>query len=178
VLEFTVAIVVLLLLHVPPALPVEVYVTTWPIVNGVGPLTVSALALGLTVSIWKEDVGLPQPVLTVYVILVVPALTPKATPVFEFTVATVEFELLQVPPEVPLLVKVVIVPIHIGEGPVTVPADTFGVTVKFRVLLDTVVGFAQGSLLVITTRIESPLANALSMYVGLLDPTLAPFFFH
>ena len=62
---FTVATAVLLLLHEPPALPLLVYVAVAPIQSGDVPLTVPALAFGLTVNDFvAEEVG-PQPLLTV-----------------------------------------------------------------------------------------------------------------
>ena len=57
-----------------------------------------------TVNSWLVDTGLPQPLLTVYVMFVVPALTAVTSPVLAFTVAIAGLELLHVPPEVPLLV--------------------------------------------------------------------------
>ena len=48
---FTDATVVLLLLQVPPASPVLVYVADAPIHSGDVPLTVPALAFGLTISV-------------------------------------------------------------------------------------------------------------------------------
>jgi len=62
-------------------------------------------------------------------ILVVPALTAVTCPVELFTVATLVFELLHVPPLVPLLLYVAVPPIQSGLVPVTVPALTFGLTV-------------------------------------------------
>ena len=62
---FTVATAVLLLLHVPPVLPLLVYVVVTPIHKGLVPLTVPALAFALTVKLCDADTGLLQPVLTV-----------------------------------------------------------------------------------------------------------------
>ena len=70
--------------------------------RGVVPLTVPAFAFGLTVNVLKDDTGLLQPVFTVYVILVVPALNAVTSPVNELTVATDVFVLLHVPPASPL----------------------------------------------------------------------------
>ena len=61
---------------------------------------------------------------------VVPAFMAVTRPVLAFTVATVVFELLQVPPAVPLLVYVVVAPTQSGEVPFTVPAFTLGDTVN------------------------------------------------
>ena len=71
---------------------------------GVGPLTVPAVILGETVRVFNDDTGLPQPLLTVYVISVVPAVTAVTNPVDALTVATEVLVLLHEPPEVPLLV--------------------------------------------------------------------------
>ena len=62
-------------------------------------------------------------------IFVVPELTAVTTPV-AFTVATDVFELLHVPPPVPLLLYCAVAPAQSGEVPVTVPAVTFGFTVR------------------------------------------------
>ena len=62
---FTIATEVLLLLHDPPASPVLLYVADEPIQSGVVPLTVPALAFGLTVNDCDALTGLLQPVLTV-----------------------------------------------------------------------------------------------------------------
>ena len=61
VVAFTVATAVLLLLHVPPALPVLLYVADWPIQSGDVPLTVPAVAFGLTVKVLKALTGPLQP---------------------------------------------------------------------------------------------------------------------
>jgi len=60
-----------------------------------------------------------------------PAATPVTTPVVAFTVAAAVLLLLQLPPPVPLLVKVVVLPAHNAEAPLTVPAPgrAFTVTV-------------------------------------------------
>ena len=62
---FTVATDILLLLQVPPASPVLLYVADWPIQSGEVPLTVPAFALGLTVNDSDALTGLLQPVVTV-----------------------------------------------------------------------------------------------------------------
>ncbi len=58
--------------------------------------------------------------------------TPAAVtkPEVEFTVATDVLPLLQLPPEFPLLEKVVVTPMHSGLLPETVPALAFGLTVN------------------------------------------------
>ena len=61
----TVATEVLLLLQVPPASPVLLYVADEPIQSGEVPLTVPAVAFGFTVNVCDALTGLLQPVLTV-----------------------------------------------------------------------------------------------------------------
>ncbi len=58
-----------------------------------------------------------------------PVDTPVITPVEAFTVATEGAALLQLPPPEPLLVYVVVDPIHRADAPLTVPALRTGVTV-------------------------------------------------
>ena len=65
VIASTVATAVLLLLHVPPALPVLLYVADWPMQSGEVPLTVPAVTFGLTVKDCDALTGLLQPALTV-----------------------------------------------------------------------------------------------------------------
>ena len=72
--------------------------------SGVVPLTIPALAFMLTVKTLFDETGLLHPVLTVYVIVVVPALTAVTSPDAAFTVATAVLLLLQLPPASPLLV--------------------------------------------------------------------------
>ena len=128
--EFTVAIPVLAELHVPPVSPLLVKVAIAPVHSGEVPLTVPAFAFGFTVSILKEETGLPHPLFTVYVIFVVPALTAVTTPVPETTVATAGLVLLHVPPGVPSCINVVEAPIQSGSKPLTIPDETFGLTVN------------------------------------------------
>ncbi len=65
------------------------------------PLIVPAFALALTVKVWNADTGLLHPLLTVYVMFVVPALTAVTTPVPATTVATAVLVLLHDPPASP-----------------------------------------------------------------------------
>ena len=60
---------------------------------------------------------------------VVPALTAVTNPVPAFTVATMVFVLVQLPPAVPLLLYVAVSLIQSGEVPLTVPPVTFWLTV-------------------------------------------------
>jgi hypothetical protein len=62
---FTVAIAVLLELQLPPALPLLEYVAVDPIQSGEAPLTVPAVAFGLTVSDCCAVTGALHPVETV-----------------------------------------------------------------------------------------------------------------
>ena len=62
---FTVATEVFVLLQVPPVFPLLVYVAVAPIQSGDVPLTVPAVAFGLTVNVFDALTGLAQPVLTV-----------------------------------------------------------------------------------------------------------------
>ena len=131
----TVATALLEELQVPPGSPLLVKVAVAPVHKGEAPLTVPALAFGFTVNFLKADTGLPQPVFTVYVILVVPAPTTVTTPDILLTVATDVLVLLQVPPAAPLLLYGVICPIQSGSEPLIVPADTFAITVMTKAQL-------------------------------------------
>src|SRR4026209_229402 len=94
----TVATEVLVLLQAPPEVPLLVKVVVAPIQIGVVPLTVPAVTFGETVNVLNDDTGLPQPLLTVYVISVVPAVIAVTNPVDAFTVATAVLVLIQEPP--------------------------------------------------------------------------------
>ena len=102
--EFTEATPGLLLLHDPPPSPSLLYVAVDPIQSGDVPLTVPALALGSTVNTLDELKGALHPVLTVYVIVVVPAESAVTAPVEAFTEATAGLLLVHEPPASPLLV--------------------------------------------------------------------------
>ena len=98
-------------LKLPPLTPGPLYVP--PV--GVPPVNANAGALrhtdefdgqvtvgnGLTVKTLDAETGVGQPVLTVYVILVVPADRAVTKPDDNPTVATVGFELVQAPPASP-----------------------------------------------------------------------------
>lgn len=127
---FTVATAVFVLVQLPPDVPSLLYNAVVPIQSGEVPLTVPAVTGGLTVSTLFEDTGLAHPLLTVYVMPVVPALTGVTNPEAAFTVATEGFVLLQFPPDVPLLLYVAVAPIQSGEVPLTVPDVTFKLTVS------------------------------------------------
>ena len=100
---FTVATEVLELVHAPPPSPLLEYCAVAAIQSGEDPLTVPAFAFGLTVNVLSALTGEAQPLLIVYVILVVPAATALTTPE-AFTVAIEVLELVHDPPPSPLLV--------------------------------------------------------------------------
>ena len=126
---FTVATAGVPLVQLPPGVPLEVYVAVAPMQSGVVPLTTPAVTFGLTVTVLVAETGLPQPLLTVYVMTEVPALTAVTTPVPATTVATAGVPLVQLPPGVPLEVYVAVAPMQSGVVPLTTPAVTFGLTV-------------------------------------------------
>jgi len=130
VLASTVATEVLVEDHAPPASPLLEYVAVCPTVSGEVPLIVPTFTLGFTTTFCCALTGAPHPDDTVYVMVAVPALTPVTCPVEALTVAMEVFELLHVPPDVPLLVKLVEAPMQIGDEPETVPADTLALTVN------------------------------------------------
>ena len=117
--EFTVATDVLLLLHAPPAVPSELRAIKDPAHTDDGPLIVPAVAAAFTFIIVCA-LGLPQP-FTVYVMITLPGATPLTTPE-DVTVAIAGLLLLQAPPGVPLLLKLMDEPAHTDEGPLIVPA--------------------------------------------------------
>ena len=57
-----------------------------------------------------------------------PGAMPVTTPVPGTIVATVDVPLLQVPPVLPLLLKLIVEPTHTDDAPVIVPAFGTGVT--------------------------------------------------
>ena len=71
--------------------------------SGVVPETVPAFASGFTVRVFDEYLGALHPVVTVYVISVVPAVRAVTRPVEEFTEATAGLVLLHEPAASPLL---------------------------------------------------------------------------
>lgn len=109
VVEPTVPIAVLLLLHVPPGNELDsVVVDPKHAIN----IPVIAPGVGVTVTIAKEL----QPA-TVYNIDAVPGVIPVTTPVVGVTVATPVARLLQVPPPLELA-NVVVYPAQTDMGPV------------------------------------------------------------
>ena len=59
-----------------------------------------------------------------------PAVNAVTSPVAGFTLAIAGLVLLHVPPEVPLLVNNEVNPPHSDDAPLTVPAETLGLTVS------------------------------------------------
>jgi hypothetical protein len=96
------------------------------------PLTVPALAFGLTVRLCDALTGLLHPVFTVYIIVTVPDEIAVTTPVETSTVAIALLLLVHSPPGFPELEYVADEPMHSGEAPLTVPADAFGLIVSDR----------------------------------------------
>ena len=119
---------VLLLLHAPPEVPFVVSVIVEPAHTVAAPLIVPALPDAFTVTSLGALVDTLQP-LILYVIFVVPDATPVTTPVLLFTVAAAGLLLFQVPPEVPLVVIVIVDPAHTDDAPLTVPAVAAAFTV-------------------------------------------------
>lgn len=73
-------------------------------------------------------------------IFAVPALNAVTNPLNGLTAATAGLLLLQVPPASPSLVYVAVAPIQSGDGPFTLPALAFGLTVN---IFDEVTGLLQ-----------------------------------
>jgi len=112
--EPAVAIAVAELVHVPPVV-VDVHVWDDPVQTGVVPLIVCVMGDEI-VTIFVPVLTHP-PIVTVYVIREVPALTPVTTPLEVPTAATAGVSLVHVPPVV-VLVQVCEEPIQIGVVPV------------------------------------------------------------
>ena len=124
---FTVATDVFVLLHVPPLKPVLDKVVVEPVHSNIVPFIVPAVGTGLTVTANVVE-AVPQPVVTVYIMVEFPGATPVTTPVVGFIVATAVVPLDQVPPEA-LLLSIVVDPAHTVEAPLMVPAFASGLTV-------------------------------------------------
>lgn len=125
---FTVAAAVLLLLQLPPPVPLLVNIAVAAAHSVLAPLTVPALGRLPTVTT-TDALTVPHTEVTVYLIVELPAATPVTTPVVAFTVAAAVLVLLQVPPPVPSLDKVVVEPVHRKVVPLIVPAFGSGLTV-------------------------------------------------
>ena len=123
-----------LLLHVPPGISLLKLIEE-DTQTEAGPVIVPADGDGLTV-IPDELLAVPQTVVTLYVMVALPAATPITTPVDEFTVATAVLLLLQLPPVLPLLVNVVARPAHTAVAPFIVPALAVALTVTNCVVFE------------------------------------------
>jgi hypothetical protein len=121
----TVALAVLLLLHVPP-LTLSVSVIVAPSHTLEDPDIVPATGSGLTV-IMVVVAAAPQPFVIVYEMVTVPALTPVTSPA-EFTEAMPVLLLLHVPPPTDA-VSVADAASHTVPAPDIEPADGRGLTV-------------------------------------------------
>ena len=119
-----VAIVMSLLLHVPPPV-VLLSVVTDPAHKVAVPLIAAGAA---TTDVTRVAM---QPVLRAYVILVVPVTRPLTTPVVPSIVATVVLLLLQLPPVV-ALASVALAPTHVPDGPVIAAGVGLTVTTAVR----------------------------------------------
>src|SRR5450432_2128210 len=108
-------------------LPLLVNVVADPAQTVRAPLIAPATGSGLTV-ISADAIEVPQVLVTVYLMVAVPAALPVTTPV-ELTVATAVLLLLQVPTLVLLLENVVVARTQTVEAPLTIPAFGSGFTV-------------------------------------------------
>ena len=70
--------------------------------------------------------AVPQPLITLYVIITAPAAIPVTTPSL-LMVATDAVPLIQLPP-VPVELSVIVVPVHKADAPLMVPATGSGLT--------------------------------------------------
>jgi len=132
VVASTVATPGVVLLQVPPLLPLELKLMVEPAHTAEAPLMVPASGSELTVTTIPA-VDEPQLLVTLYVIIVVPADIPVTSPVAALTVALVVLELFQVPPmSPPILVKKIEEPVHTDVGPSMIPAFGTGLTVTVK----------------------------------------------
>jgi hypothetical protein len=130
VMEFTVATAASSLVHTPPDVVLVKIVVDPTHALFVPPMAASVgNALTFTVACALETQLL---VVTVYVIVAVPAATPVTTPVLEFTVATDALDDVQTPFAV-ALVKVVVEPAHTSVVPLI--AATTGIALIVTVVL-------------------------------------------
>ena len=144
----------LLLLHDPPASPSLLYVAVEPIQSGEVPLTVPAFAFGFTVSEADALNGALHPAVTVYVIVVVPALKAVTAPVEASTDATAGSLLDHTPPDG--AIRLTLVPRHADEGPEIEGSGTTFIVVVAELA---VFGVAHVAPLVINAYIISPFAG-------------------
>jgi hypothetical protein len=137
VAELTDATEGLLLLQLPPTLPLLVNVVDKPVHTDDAPLSVPALASGFTVTSFVAlDVPQTRGDPTVYIMVVLPSATPVTTPVVGFTVATPGVVPLQLPPLLPLALKLIVEDTHTDARPLTVPASGSELTITFIAAVD------------------------------------------
>jgi PPE-repeat protein len=130
----TVAMLSSLLVHAPPALPLELNVVVPLTQIESAPLTVPAFGAAVTVTVLVavSFAHPPVPVIT-YLIVVVPAATGVITPVLASTLATPVFTELNVPPVSPSVANVVVPSEQIDWVPLSEPAFAAVVTVTVLV---------------------------------------------
>jgi hypothetical protein len=131
----TAAIPGALLLQMPPEVPLVIKPMEDPTQTDDPPDKLLIIPASCTV-IFADPLAVPQEVVTVYVMVTVPAVTPVTTPEPAFTVATFTSLLLQLPPPV-LLVNAVDKPLQILDAPLTVIPPGTGFTVTTWVALAT-----------------------------------------
>ena len=139
VVEPTVPTAVLLLLHVPvpPDAVTSESVIVSPVHTDEGPVIVPAEGEVTTVTFIVVVADPQETVVSVNVIVVVPALTPYTTPVVEPTVPTAVLLLLHVPvpPDAVASASGIVDPAHTEVGPVIVPALGDALTVILVVVV-------------------------------------------
>ena len=128
--ELTVPFAGVLLLHTPPVAALD-KVTVLPSHTALVPVMIPADGLAFTVIDWLTA-SLQSPVVTVYVIVVVPADKPLTTPVL-LMVATAGLLLIHTPPVVVLL-NASVLPSQTAAPPLIVPADGLVFTVVLKVV--------------------------------------------
>ncbi len=132
--EFTVAKLVLSLLHAPPEFPLELNVVVPFEQIACVPLSVPAFGAAVTVTVLVAVSFAQPPVpVTIYLIVVVPAATGVITPVLASTVAIPVFTELNAPPVSPFEENVVVPSEQIDWVPLSVPALGSVVTVTVLV---------------------------------------------
>ena len=157
----TVPIAVLLLLHVPvpPVAVASANVMVNPVQTDDGPVIAPAKGDTLTVKLVVVVADPQKALVSVKVIIVVPALTPYITPVTGSMVPTAVLLLLHVPvpPDAERLFKVVVKPAQTDEAPVIVPATGDTLTVMLVVV------------------VTEPQLTLVSVYVIVVTPELTPY---
>lgn len=124
-LPSTIATPVELLLHEPPGVLLLTLMLLF-LHTAVAPAIAAGLLFTTTDDTVRHDVG------SVYVMFVLPALTPVTTPLVGLIVATPGVLLVQIPPGV-LLPSAVVIPTHTFRLPVAGFGSAFTVTVERRI---------------------------------------------